>query len=129
MQDQHRGTLMTGKTITRADLTEAVYDTVSLSRAEAADLVEQVPGEMSAALAPGESVKRSGFGVFIVRHKNGRVGRNPKTGVVVSIEPRRSLTFSESPLLKTRINGGTPESAQDGSARSLRDRLNWQRNE
>ena len=84
---------------------------------------------MSAALASGESAKLSGFGVFTVRHKNERVGRNPKTGVTVPIEPRRSLTFSESPLLKTRINGGTPESAQDGSARSLRDRLNWQRNE
>jgi integration host factor subunit alpha len=100
---------MTGKTITRADLTEAVYDTVSLSRAEAADLVEQVLGEMSAALASGESVKLSGFGVFTVRHKNERVGRSPKTGVTVPIEPRRSLTFSSSPLLKSRINGGTPE--------------------
>jgi integration host factor subunit alpha len=100
---------MTGKTITRADLTEAVYDTVSLSRAEAADLVEQVIWEMSAALASGESVKLSGFGVFTVRHKNERVGRNPRTGVTVPIEPRRSLTFSASPHLRTRVNGGTPE--------------------
>jgi integration host factor subunit alpha len=100
---------MTGKTITRADLTEAVYNTVSLSRAEAADLVEQVLGEMSAALASGDSMKLSGFGVFTVRHKNERVGRNPKTGVTMPIEPRRSLTFSSSPLLQTRVNGGTPE--------------------
>jgi integration host factor subunit alpha len=62
MQDQHQGTLMTGKTITRADLTEAVYDTVSLSRAEAVDLAEQILAQMSAALASGESVKLSGFG-------------------------------------------------------------------
>jgi integration host factor subunit alpha len=100
---------MTGKTITRADLTEAVYDTVSLSRAEAADLVEQVIWEMSAALASGESMKLSGFGVFTVRHKNERIGRNPGTGVTVPIEPRRSLTFSASPLLQTRVNCGTPE--------------------
>ena len=98
---------MAGKTITRADLTEAVYDTVSLSRAEAADLVEQVLEEMSAALASGENVKLSGFGVFTVRHKNERVGRNPKTGVAVPIEPRRSLTFSASHLLKSRVNGST----------------------
>jgi integration host factor subunit alpha len=109
MQDQHQGTIMTGKTITRVDLTEAVYDTVSLSRAEAADLVEQVIREMSAALASGESVKLSGFGAFTVRQKSSRVGRNPKTGVTVPIEPRRSLTFSSSPLLRTRVNGGTPE--------------------
>jgi integration host factor subunit alpha len=109
MQDQHQGTIMTGKTITRVDLTEAVYDTVSLSRAEAADLVEQVIREMSAALASGESVKLSGFGVFTVRHKNERVGRNPRSGVTVPIEPRRSLTFSSSPLLQTRVNGGIPK--------------------
>jgi integration host factor subunit alpha len=100
---------MTGTTITRADLSEAVYDTVSLSRAEAADLVEQVLEEMSTALVSGESVKLSGFGVFTVRQKSRRIGRNPRTGVTVPIEPRRSLTFSSSPLLRTRVNGGTPE--------------------
>jgi integration host factor subunit alpha len=98
-----------GKTITRVDLTGVVSDQVSLSRAEAADLVEQVLAEVSAALASGETVKLSGFGVLTVRHQNERVGRNPKTGVVVPIEPRRSLTFSASPLLITRINGGTPK--------------------
>jgi integration host factor subunit alpha len=100
---------MTGKTITRANLTGAVADKVGLSRAEAADLVEQVLEEMSTALASGESMKLSGFGVFTVRHKNQRVGRNPRTGVTVPIEPRRSLTFSASPLLQTRVNGSTPE--------------------
>jgi integration host factor subunit alpha len=100
---------MAGKTITRADLTEAVADTVGLSRTEAADLVEQVLGEMRMALTSGESVKLSGFGVFSVRHKSKRIGRNPKTGAVVPIEPRRSLTFSASPLLRARMDGGTPE--------------------
>lgn len=60
-------------------------------------------------MADGEIVKLSGFGVLTLRHKNKRVGRNPKTGVVVPIEPRRSLTFSASPLLKSRINGGIPK--------------------
>ena len=101
---------MAGKTITRANLAEAVADTVGLSRAEAADLGGQVIREMSDAIVAGESVKLSGFGVFTVRHKTERVGRNPKTGAVVPIEPRRSLTFSASPLLKSRINGGTPRS-------------------
>ena len=91
---------MAGKTITRADLTEAVADKVGHSRPQAAGLVEQVLAEMSVALAAGESVKLSGFGVFTIRHKSERVGRNPKTGEVVPIEPRRSLTFSASPLLK-----------------------------
>jgi integration host factor subunit alpha len=100
---------MAGKTITRADLTEAVADTVGLSRTEAADLVEQVLGEVSMALTSGESVKLSGFGVFSVRLKSKRIGRNPKTGEVVPVAPRRSLMFSASPLLRARMNGGTPE--------------------
>jgi integration host factor subunit alpha len=101
---------MTGKTITRANLTEAVADKVGLSRAESADLVEQVLVGMSAALASGESVKLSGFGIFTVRQKGRRIGRNPKTNVEVPIEPRWSLTFSSSPLLRVRLNDGTLES-------------------
>jgi integration host factor subunit alpha len=100
---------MTGKTIIRADLTAAVYKTVGLSQAEAARLLDQVIREISIALVNGEPVKLSGFGVFTVRQKSRRVGRNPKTGVTVPIEPRRSLTFSSSPVLRTRMNGGTPE--------------------
>jgi integration host factor subunit alpha len=101
---------MTGKTITRANLTEAVADKVGLSRAGSADLVEQVLGGMSAALASGESVKLSGFGIFTVRQKGRRIGRNPKTNVEVPIEPRWSLTFRSSPLLRVRLNDGTLES-------------------
>ena len=101
--------MMTGKTITRADLTQAVYEKVGLSQAESARLVEQVLQEVSVTLVAGESVKLSGFGIFSVRQKGRRMGRNPKTNVEVPIEPSRSLTFSSSPLLRTRVNGGTPE--------------------
>jgi integration host factor subunit alpha len=72
-------------------------------------MVEQVLREMSITLVTGESVKLSGFGIFGVRQKGRRIGRNPKTNVEVPIEPCRSLTFAASPLLRTRINGGTPE--------------------
>jgi integration host factor subunit alpha len=100
---------MTGRTITRADLTQAVYEKVGFSQAESARLVEQVIREMSVTLVAGESVKLSSFGVFTVRTKGKRIGRNPKTNVEVPIESRRSLTFSSSPLLRSRLNGGTPE--------------------
>jgi integration host factor subunit alpha len=96
---------MAGKTVTRADLAEAVYQKGSLSRAEAADLVEQVIRKLCDTLAVGETVKLSSFGVFTVRDKAKRVGRNPKTGVAVPIEPRQSLTFSASPVLKAHVNG------------------------
>ncbi|HMO30818.1 integration host factor subunit alpha [Enterovirga sp.] len=99
---------MAGRTVTRADLSEAVYQKLGLSRTESADLVEQVLAEICDELAGGESVKLSSFGSFIVRSKGQRVGRNPKTGVEVAIEPRRVLVFKPSNVLKARINGEAP---------------------
>lgn len=96
---------MSGKTITRAQLSEAVYQEVGLSRNESADLLEHVLTEISTALEHGETVKISSFGSFSVRSKGQRVGRNPKTGEEVPILPRRVLVFRPSQLLKNRING------------------------
>ncbi len=95
---------MTGHTVTRAELSEAVYQEVGLSRNESADLVETVLNEISDALVRGEMVKISSFGSFAVRQKGQRVGRNPKTGEEVPILPRRVLVFRASHVLKNRIN-------------------------
>lgn len=92
------------KTLTRADLTEAVYRNIGLSRNESADLVEDVLEEMSACLESGEEVKLSSFGTFSVHAKSERVGRNPKTGVEATITPRRVLSFRPSHILKDRID-------------------------
>jgi len=97
---------MAGRTLTRADLTEAVYDEVGLSRNESAELVEQVLDNVSASLVDGQNVKISSFGSFLVRDKNGRIGRNPKTGEEVPIDPRRVLVFRPSQVMKDRINNG-----------------------
>ena len=96
---------MTAKTVTRADLAEAVYEQVGLSRNESADLVEAVLDEMMKALVKGDHVKISSFGSFAVREKGERIGRNPKTGVEVPILPRKVLVFRASHVLKDRING------------------------
>jgi integration host factor subunit alpha len=95
---------VSGNTITRADLSEAVYQEVGLSRNESANLVEVVLDEIADALAKGEMVKISSFGSFAVRQKGQRVGRNPKTGEEVPILPRRVLVFRASHVLKHRIN-------------------------
>jgi len=95
---------MGGKTVTRADLCEAVYQKVGLSRTESAQLVEVVLDEISACVVRGEPVKLSSFGSFIVRQKSERVGRNPKTGEEVPISPRRVMVFKPSNVLKDRIN-------------------------
>jgi len=95
---------MAGKTVTRAQLSEAVYQEVGLSRNESADLVEDVLREIGASLTKGETVKISSFGSFYVREKGRRIGRNPKTGEEVPILPRRVLVFRPSHVLKDRIN-------------------------
>jgi integration host factor subunit alpha len=95
---------MAGKTVTRAELAEAVYQEVGLSRIESAALVEAILAEMADALVSGESVKISSFGSFSVRQKGERIGRNPKTGEEVPILPRRVLVFRPSHVLKDKIN-------------------------
>ncbi len=95
---------MSQKTITRAELSEAVYQRIGLSRTDSSELVELVLREISDTLAAGETVKLSSFGSFLVRDKGARVGRNPKTGIEVPIEPRRVLSFKPSNILKQRIN-------------------------
>ena len=96
---------MAQKTITRAELSEAVYQKIGLSRTESASLVELVLREISDCIAQGKTVKLSSFGSFVVRDKGQRIGRNPKTGIEVPIEPRRVMVFKPSNILKARING------------------------
>jgi integration host factor subunit alpha len=95
---------MSENTITRAQLTEAVYQEVGLSRNESADLLESVLDMIADTLANDETVKISSFGSFSVRSKGERIGRNPKTGEEVPILPRKVLVFRPSQVLKARIN-------------------------
>ncbi len=104
---------MAGKTLTRADLSEAVHRKIGLSRTESADLVKSVLDLVSDTLVEGQPVKLSSFGTFMVRSKNGRIGRNPKTGEEVPITPRRVLVFRPSQVMKNVINGLEPGSDDD----------------
>lgn len=107
---------MDGKTVTRAQLSEAVYQEIGLSRHEAAEMVEAILNEISASLRHGDMVKISSFGSFSVRSKGQRVGRNPKTGEEVPIPPRRVLAFRPSHVLKGRINGEDDQTAVQARA-------------
>ena len=94
------------KTSTRADLLDAVYATCpTLSRSQARDIFEMALEEVAETLTRGESVKLRSFGLFSVRAKRERVGRNPRTGIEVPIKPRRVLTFKPSPVLLALVNG------------------------
>jgi len=95
---------MNTQTVTRADLAEAVYREIGLSRSESSELVETVIHHISDALLGGEQVKLAGFGTFSLRDKKERIGRNPKTGIEVPITSRRVLVFKASQILKERVD-------------------------
>jgi len=94
---------MKGATLTRADLAEAVHAEVGLTRQDCAAMVERTLDLVVEALGRGEEVKLSGFGVFQVRAKRARMGRNPKTGEPAAIDPRRVITFRASQVMKARV--------------------------
>ena len=95
---------MKGATVTRADLCEAVHEQVGLTRQDCSELVEWVLELMCQALERGEQVKLSGFGVFQVRAKRARMGRNPKPGEPAAIDPRRVIGFRASQVMKARVD-------------------------
>ena len=95
---------MSTNTVTRADLAEAVYREIGLSRTESADLVESVIDHISEALLRGETVKLAGFGTFSLRDKKERMGRNPKTGEAVPITSRRVMAFKPSQVMRERVD-------------------------
>jgi len=101
---EERRRLMAGRTVTRADLTEALHNEIGLTRQDCAALVERTLDLVAEAMARGETVKLSGFGVFQVRAKRQRMGRNPKSGEPATIDPRRVIGFRASQVIKARID-------------------------
>ena len=99
---------MASQTITRSQLSEAIYQEIGLSRNESAEIFESVLNKISETLASEEPVKLSSFGSFSVRSKSERIGRNPKTGEEVPILPRKVIIFRPSQVLKDRISDFQP---------------------
>ena len=97
---------MPGKTITRADLVEALARRANMQRADANRLLTRMLEMVQDALVDGDTVKWSRFGNFNVRAKRQRVGRNPKTGEEVPITPRRVVTFRPSQMLREFVEKG-----------------------
>ena len=93
------------RTITKADLVEAVHESVGFSKKESSEVVERVFESMKATLSAGEGLKISGFGKFDIRRKNARRGRNPKTEDGLIIPERTVVTFKASAVLKSVVAG------------------------
>jgi integration host factor subunit alpha len=92
------------KTVTRVSITEAIYEEIGLSRKDSGDVLDMVIEEIKNELAAGNDVKISSFGTFSLRHKNARVGRNPKTGKEATITPRTVISFKPSQILRKAVN-------------------------
>lgn len=92
-------------TLTKADLSEQLFEKLAFSKQDSKDLIEDFFEEIRTALEQGEEVKLSGFGNFTLRNKNPRPGRNPKTGVGITITARRVVSFRASNKLKARVSG------------------------
>jgi len=97
--------------LTKADMAEKLFEELGLNKREAKELVEQFFEEIRVALESGRNVKLSGFGNFVLRDKNQRPGRNPKTGQEIPISARRVVTFRPGQKLKSKVehHAGTGE--------------------
>ena len=103
--------------LTRQDIALAVYDRCGgLSRRECKRLVDFVIEEMASTMIHGETLKLHDFGSFIVREKQQRTGRNPRTGAKVPIERRKVVVFKASPNMKAAVNGDAPTGGRRQSA-------------
>lgn len=89
--------------LTKADMAEKLFEELGLNKREAKELVEIFFEELRNALERGEPVKLSGFGNFVLRDKNQRPGRNPKTGEEIPITARRVVTFRPGQKLKAKV--------------------------
>ena len=95
-------------TITKADLATLLHENLGVNKREAAEIVMAFFEEISAELEQGETVKLSGFGVFCLRNKNSRPGRNPKTGEMIPVSTRRVVMFHPSHILKAVVHEHRP---------------------
>ncbi|MFC7290228.1 integration host factor subunit alpha [Hirschia litorea] len=94
---------MSEKTITRADIVDSLVQQVGLTRQDSSDYLERVLEMICEELVADNPVKLARFGNFVVRRKNARIGRNPKTGTEAPITARRVVTFKPSPLMRSRV--------------------------
>lgn len=104
------------RSMTKADIIEALYEKIGYSKKDAADLVELIFDTIKDTLARGEKIKISGFGNFVVREKRPRTGRNPQTGEAIKITARRVLTFKPSQVLRSEVNSSTKGGTGSGGA-------------
>lgn len=91
--------------MTKAELAKILHEKIGISRKDSIAHVEALLDLIKSTLETGENVKIAGFGVFEIKDKNARRGRNPQTGESITINARKVLTFKPSNLLRDAVNG------------------------
>jgi integration host factor subunit alpha len=103
--------LVSNDTVTKNELSEALFDQVGLNKREAKDMIDAFFDRIGQSLEAGVEVKISGFGNFQLRNKSARPGRNPKTGQMIPIAARRVVTFHASQKLKDVVESHARENS------------------
>ncbi len=107
--------------MTKDEIISRIDEKVGFSKKQATEVAEATFEIIKGCLEKGENVKISGFGRFVVRSKNPRRGRNPKTGEEMIVKGRRVLTFKASPILKETINKNSSTAPQVPPTRVIPD--------
>ena len=90
--------------MTRADLTEEVYQAIEMPRKESDIVVCAIFDSIVRALRSGDKVEIRGFGSFHTRQRRARIGRNPRTGARVEVPPKKIPFFKPSKEVREIVN-------------------------
>ena len=93
------------KTLTKADIVEAIYEKTDKNRSEVKKLVEKLLTIMKQAVKKDRTLLISGFGKFEAYDKDARKGRNPKTDATITLPPRKVVVFRLSRKFRAELNG------------------------
>lgn len=92
------------KTITKLKIIEELHDSIGLSKNDCSIFLEEFINKLRSTLKENKDIKIANFGSFIVKSKNERIGRNPKTKEEVMISARKVSKFTPSKLLINKLN-------------------------
>ena len=98
------GNVRQGKGLIKQDLIQRIVDRTGLPRTKAEAAVDTIFDGMKRALAQGDRIELRGFGVFTVKPRKTGIGRNPRTGAEVSIEPGKAVRFKPGKELQALSN-------------------------
>jgi integration host factor subunit alpha len=97
---------MSGKTLTKADIVDGIYDKTSRNRNEVKKLVESLLRLSKEGIRKDHFLLVSGLGKFEAYGKKARKGRNPQTEAAITLPPRKVVVFRLSRKFRAELNGG-----------------------